>query len=195
MFNTLFDTLSFEEFLSPAGRFYIFFKKDVLYGLSLSVDGETLKKRFSRFFKNSYPSVRRKRLPEKICSELKGYFDGTLRNFSLTTVIDIEEGGYFFTEFEINVLNKVREVPYGETRSYTDIAISLGDPDSRRAVGQVLSRNPLPVVIPCHRIIGRRGDIHGYSLGIDLKRRLLMHEYYHLYPSGSSREDNKFSPR
>ncbi len=190
MSRLLLEGLSFEEFLSPFGRVYIFFVKDVLYGLSLSMEDENLRK---RFFKNlPHPVIKRKRLPENIYNEIKGYFDGTVKNFSIITVLDTEGCSFFFTEFERRVLNKVREVPYGETRTYTDIARSLGYPDSRRAVGQVLRRNPIPLVIPCHRIIGRGGDIHGYSLGIEMKRRLLMHEYYHLNFSGRSSENNKF---
>ncbi len=182
MSRILFESLSFDEFLSLFGRMYIFFVKDILYGLSLSMNDENLRK---RFLKNlSHHLIKRKRLPENIYNEIKGYFDGTLKNFSIITVFDTEECRFFFTEFEIKVLNKVREVPYGETKTYTDIAKSLGDPDLRRAVGQVLRKNPVPLVIPCHRIIGTKGDIHGYSFGVEMKRRLLMHEYYHLDLSG-----------
>src|SRR4030043_1701346 len=82
------------------------------------------------------------------------------------------------TEFERKVWLTLKEIPYGETRTYKWLAEKIGKPSAYRAVGKALSRNPLPIVLPCHRIIESDGTIGGYSSGIDIKRRLLEIEYY-----------------
>ena len=72
-----------------------------------------------------------------------------------------------------SVWQKLLEVPYGQTASYRDIATAVGNPRAVRAVGMANRRNPIPILIPCHRIIGSKGDLVGYSSGLDLKRKLL----------------------
>jgi O-6-methylguanine DNA methyltransferase len=70
----------------------------------------------------------------------------------------------------------LRDIPYGETRSYRDLAIALGKPTAVRAVGAANGANPLPIVVPCHRVIGANGNLVGYGGGLPLKRRLLEFE-------------------
>lgn len=77
------------------------------------------------------------------------------------------------TRFSIAVLQAARAIPYGHTLSYSDIAQRVGSPEALRAVGQVLARNPLPIVIPCHRVIGKGGRPLGTGEGLKLRRRLL----------------------
>jgi len=77
------------------------------------------------------------------------------------------------TDFQVDVWNALLEIPYGETRSYKDIAIAIGNPDASRAVGNANNRNPLPIVIPCHRVIGANKKLTGYAGGIDIKKQLL----------------------
>lgn len=77
------------------------------------------------------------------------------------------------TPFEMKVWDTVYGIPYGETRSYHWVAKQIGNPKEVRAVGQALKHNRLPVVIPCHRVINKSGDLGGYSGGVDLKRKLL----------------------
>ena len=77
------------------------------------------------------------------------------------------------TEFYRAVWRALEAIPYGETRSYGDIAAAVGRPKAVRAVGQANHRNPIPIVIPCHRVVGADGSLTGYAGGLDLKARLL----------------------
>jgi methylated-DNA-[protein]-cysteine S-methyltransferase len=77
------------------------------------------------------------------------------------------------TRFQQAVWEATRTIPYGETRSYGWIARCIGAPKAARAVGQALNRNPFPIVVPCHRVIGKSGGLTGFSCGLDVKRRLL----------------------
>jgi methylated-DNA-[protein]-cysteine S-methyltransferase len=77
------------------------------------------------------------------------------------------------TAFQRRVWTAVRDIPYGETRSYGQIARQAGSPAAARAVGQAMATNPVPIVVPCHRVIGSAGDLRGFGGGPDLKRRLL----------------------
>ena len=77
------------------------------------------------------------------------------------------------TEFQRDVWRLTASIPYGETRTYGWIASKLGRPSSVRAVGQAMAKNPLPIIVPCHRIVGSNGSLGGYSGGLELKKRLL----------------------
>jgi methylated-DNA-[protein]-cysteine S-methyltransferase len=98
--------------------------------------------------------------------ELVAYLSGTLTRFSVPLAPD-------GTAFQVSVWNALRSIPYGETRSYLDIARLIGKPSSCRAVGMANNRNPVPIFIPCHRVIGADGSLTGYAGGLDLKRKLL----------------------
>lgn len=77
------------------------------------------------------------------------------------------------TEFEQSVLDEICAIPRGETRSYGEIAEAIGRPDASRAVGQACGANPVPILIPCHRVLGQRGGLVGFGGGMELKVRLL----------------------
>ncbi len=98
--------------------------------------------------------------------QLGEYFDGARRTFDL----DLAPSG---TAFQRQVLDALLTIPYGETRSYADVARQVGRPAAVRAVGAANGRNPLPIVIPCHRVIGRDGSLTGFGGGLDAKRFLL----------------------
>ena len=104
--------------------------------------------------------------------QLTEYFEGTRRTFSLP--LDI--GG---TLFEKEVWKAIARVPYGQTSSYGDIAAFIGKPGSARAVGRAARKNPVPFIIPCHRIIGANGALTGYAGGVDVKETLLNFEKNH----------------
>lgn len=105
---------------------------------------------------------------EKIAGkELRAYFSGKLSSFS--TPCDL--GG--LTPFTQAVLKVTARIPYGEVRSYRWVAEQLGRPKASRAVGNALARNPIPIMIPCHRVIRSGGGLGGYALGLGWKRRLL----------------------
>ena len=99
-------------------------------------------------------------------TQLGEYFRGTLREFDL----DLKPTG---TAFQLAVLNALSTIPYGETRSYGEIASQIGRPKAVRAVGAANGRNPLPIVIPCHRVIGADGSLTGFGGGLETKRYLL----------------------
>ena len=104
--------------------------------------------------------------------QLTEYFSGTRREFDL----DLELSG---TEFQVSVLRALQEIPYGETVSYGEIARRIGRPKAVRAVGAANGRNPIPIVVPCHRVIGSSGDLTGFGGGLDTKEALLRLEAEH----------------
>ncbi len=101
--------------------------------------------------------------------QLQLYFAGKLKEFDLNLA---PEG----TEFQRDVWNEVAKVPFGETLSYLDIAMKSGGKTYTRAVGLANGKNTIPIIIPCHRIIGTNGKLTGYAGGIENKRWLLLHE-------------------
>ena len=103
---------------------------------------------------------------------LKEYFRGKQVHFDFP--LDIDRG----TPFQKKVWAKLMEIPYGECRSYKWIAEQIGHPLAARAVGMANNKNPLPPVIPCHRVIGSDGSLTGYAFGIHVKKQLLEMEYH-----------------
>jgi methylated-DNA-[protein]-cysteine S-methyltransferase len=104
--------------------------------------------------------------------QLTAYFNGQLQEFSLPLA---PQG----TDFMQAVWKALRAVPYGKTASYQDIATAIGNPKAVRAVGQANHRNPLPIFIPCHRIIGSNGKLVGYAGGLPIKQQLLALEKHY----------------
>jgi O-6-methylguanine DNA methyltransferase len=98
---------------------------------------------------------------------LEGYLQGEVKDFSIP--LDLENG----SEFDRSVWEGARLIPYGETKSYAWLGAAIGRPGSARAVGGSLGRNPLPIVIPCHRIIKSDGTLGGFGAGLKWKHRLL----------------------
>jgi methylated-DNA-[protein]-cysteine S-methyltransferase len=98
--------------------------------------------------------------------ELEEYFAGERRAFSFA--LDLRG-----TDFQLACWRALRVIPYGETRSYGDIARAVGKPQGFRAVGMANNRNPVAIVVPCHRVIGSDGTLCGYGGGLDVKRKLL----------------------
>lgn len=103
-------------------------------------------------------------------NELDAYFNGDLKEFKQK--IKFVNG----TEFEHKVWLALKEIPYGETRSYKWISEKVGRPKAMRAVGQALKKNPMPIILPCHRVIASDGSIGGFSCGVEIKWWLLRHE-------------------
>jgi methylated-DNA-[protein]-cysteine S-methyltransferase len=149
--------LSYDIFESPLGRLYLVFQGHSLCALT---------------FQKPDSMLRRDKSPHGVLKELTEYFESGRDHFSLK--ITFTHG----TAFDQRVWLALRKIPYGETRTYKWLAEKIGKPGAGRAVGQSLSRNPLPIILPCHRIIESDGSIGGYSAGINIKRRLLDLEYY-----------------
>ncbi len=103
---------------------------------------------------------------EEAQAQLDGYFAGKRRDFTLA----LAPAG---TPFQQRVWEALTKIPYGSVASYSEIAKRIGAPDAVRAVGAANGRNPLPIVVPCHRVIGADGSLTGFGGGLPLKRRLL----------------------
>lgn len=108
--------------------------------------------------------------PDEIARPLSEYAEGRCRRFAL----DVDLSGV--RPFHRRVLEAIQDIPFGETRSYGWVAREIGEPKAARAVGRALARNPIPIIIPCHRVIASSGGLGGYGGGLPLKRKLLQLE-------------------
>lgn len=108
-------------------------------------------------------------LTKQAAKELNDYLEGKRKSFTVPLSL---KG----TDFQKSVWQKLTEIPYGETKSYKEIAESVGSPKAFRAVGMCNNKNPIPFIIPCHRVVGTNGSLTGYALGLDMKERLLQLE-------------------
>lgn len=105
-------------------------------------------------------------LLKEAIKQLDEYFDGKRKSFDLP----LEPKG---TEFQKKVWNALKEIPFGETRSYGEIAKIIGNEKAARAIGMANNKNPIAIIVPCHRVIGANGKLVGYAGGLDIKERLL----------------------
>ena len=117
------------------------------------------------------PALKPPRTPfgREIRDQLKNYFAKKLTRFDLK--LDLQG-----TEFQKNVWNELRKIPYGSMATYGQIAQRIGNPKAARAVGSANHKNPLWIVVPCHRVVGVKGKLTGYAGGLDMKAYLLRHE-------------------
>ncbi len=106
---------------------------------------------------------------QRVQDQLQSYFIKKLLQFNLP----LEPKG---TPFQLSVWNQLQKIPYGYTWSYQQLATAIGKPNAIRAVGNANARNPIPIIIPCHRVIRKNGNLGGYGGGIVIKDRLLAHE-------------------
>ena len=113
--------------------------------------------------------VRNDRAMSDVVAQLRAYFAGELRDFDLPLA-------FSGTAFQERVWDRLRVIPYGETTTYGAIARDIGRPDAVRAVGAANGANPIPIVVPCHRVVGSNGSLTGFGGGINVKRWLLDHE-------------------
>ena len=103
---------------------------------------------------------------QRVAAELTEYLAGSRREFS----VPVKPSG---TPFEQETWRELQRIPYGDTRTYGDVASAVGRPRAARAVGAANHKNPIPIIIPCHRVVAAGGGLGGYGGGLDLKRRLL----------------------
>ncbi len=118
---------------------------------------------------NGAPTDRGKhnQFTEEVTKQLNEYFEGKRKRFDLA----IEYSRC--TPFQAKVYSELANIPYGERRSYRDIAIAIGCPKGARAIGMANNRNPIQIIIPCHRVVGSSGRMVGYAGGVDTKEYLL----------------------
>jgi len=153
---------------------YVYFYNTGIRELGILGIGATEDKITDLFFeyeienikKSSNYIIKETTLIKKATSQLFEYLNGKRRDFNLPL---LKEG----TDFQISVWNELLKIPYGETRSYKDIAIAINNEKAVRAVGMANNRNKIPIFIPCHRVIGSNKKLVGYGGGLEIKEFLL----------------------
>jgi methylated-DNA-[protein]-cysteine S-methyltransferase len=158
MTTTTTQTMLYETFDSPIGELLVVGDGEALSGLYMQ-DGRRPVTVPSSWERDSRPFG-------ELREQLGEYFAGDRRGFDLPLA---PQG----SEFQLRVWEGLREIPYGETESYGELAARIGHPGSARAVGAANGRNPISIVVPCHRVIGAGGSLTGYAGGLERKRLLL----------------------
>jgi methylated-DNA-[protein]-cysteine S-methyltransferase len=150
---------------TPIGQLLVAVSDRGLASISYDLDAEGQLERFARI---AGPCVLRSRRTVDVARrELDEYFEGRRRAFDLT--LDLRA----LPAFTVSVLSELARVPYGETTTYGALARRVGHPKAARAVGTVMNRNRIPIVLPCHRVVGANGSLVGYAGGLERKSALL----------------------
>ena len=152
--------LEFSIVHSQFGDFGIFVRHKSLINVILPNSIKSIK---------TIPSKNKSAFMIKVRSQLTQYFKGARRSFDLK--VDFNMSTFF-----LNTLEEVKKIPYGSTISYKDIANNIKSPKGYRAVANANARNPVPIIVPCHRVIKSNGDFGGYGGGSTLKKKLLEFE-------------------
>lgn len=150
----------FKKIGSPIGVLYIVATSRHLVGLTPEIGWNRLKKRFNILIEQENDII------NKTQYQLDEYFDGIRQKFDIPIFLD-------GTEFQKSAWNALLEIPYGKTISYQEQAKNIGSPRAIRAIGGANGANPISIVVPCHRVIGKSGKLTGYASGLDIKRFLL----------------------
>ena len=149
---------------SPIGRLFLAGNEDGLAWIGFP-NGKNIYEPEADWEENAEPLAAAVR-------QLTDYFEGNRKQFDLRLSPAV-------TPFQGRVLQALQAVPYGETVTYGELARRIGQPKASRAVGMANARNPIPIVIPCHRVIGKSGKLTGYGGGLDVKQALLDLEQGH----------------
>ena len=160
--------MNFLDIDSPVGRLRLIADGERLIGIHFE-HGRDGARQASELTERTSPVLERAR------TQIHEYFTGARHDFDLP----LEPRG---TEFQRKVWDRLTRIPYGETTSYGALARELGDPGASRAVGLANGSNPLPIVIPCHRVIGADGSLTGFGGGLAIKQVLLQLESQHRQP-------------
>lgn len=165
------ETLHSTVVNSPVGPLFLAASAKGLVALEFGVrlPGQQTIRPNPRDLREESKAVRFEETPDAMRNyvrELEEYFAGTRREF--TFALDLRG-----TDFQVACWRALVAIPYGETRSYADIARAVGKPQAFRAVGMANNRNPIAIVVPCHRVIASDGTLCGYGGGLDVKRKLL----------------------
>jgi O-6-methylguanine DNA methyltransferase len=168
------EVLHSTTFASPVGPLFLAASKKGLVALEFDarLPGQQTIRPNPRDLRSESNAVGFERADAKMSAyarELLDYFTGDRREFSFP--LDLRG-----TEFQLACWRALLAIPYGETRTYADIARAVGSPQGFRAVGMANNRNPIAIVVPCHRVIASDGTLCGYGGGLDVKRKLLQLE-------------------
>ena len=157
--------VAYELHDTPVGRLFVAVTEHGVCEISYDADAETEAERLARSFGTRV--LRSSRPTDEVRRQLDEYFAGKRREFELE--VDLRPA----REFGRAVLEELAHVPYGELTTYGTLAVRAGRPRAARAVGTVMNRNPVPIVLPCHRVVGSSGSLVGYAGGLERKRTLL----------------------
>ncbi len=165
------EVLNCTKFTSPVGPLFLAASKQGLVALEFDqrLPGQQTIRPNPRDLRAESKSCRFEECEKELSRythELEEYFAGRRREFSFP--LDLRG-----TDFQLACWRALLQIPYGETRSYADIARAIGRPQGFRAVGMANNRNPIAIVVPCHRVIASDGTLCGYGGGLDIKRKLL----------------------
>ena len=153
-------TYFFNIIKSPLGKLRIVGSDEGLYSVYLE----------HRNFKKNHMTSKVKNPKHKILKqtevELSEYFNRTRTHFTIPIIL-------IGTDFQLKVWHELKKIPYGKTISYKELAKRIGNSNASRAVGGANNKNPLSIIIPCHRVIGSNGKLVGYAAGLDSKSKLL----------------------
>ncbi len=151
--------VKYYNFESPIGEMIICFSEKGIVYLNLLDEDDNLERKYGQVVRVGVDEY-------DYHKEVVEYLEGKRRNFTLS--LDLKG-----TPFQMKVWKELLKIPYGETRTYKDIAEAIGNPKAYRAVGNALNKNPVLIVVPCHRVIGSNGQLTGFGGGIELKAWLL----------------------
>lgn len=145
----------------------IFFYETKIGNIGIKeIDGKISNLYFKENEFNIYDEIKEVPILKEASIQLNKYLNGDLKEFSLPLVV---KG----TDFMMKVWNELENIPYGETLSYKELGKRIGNPKGARAIGLACNKNPIPIFIPCHRVVGSNGNLTGYRGGINLKVKLL----------------------
>ncbi len=160
------DGLYYTKFNTWLGEIILLFLKQGLVYISLSGQKEDIIKFREKYYSNSPIFLSEYNIYKR---QILQYFSGERQEFSLPLFLH-------GTEFQKQVWQALQKIPFGQVASYKDIAQAIGNPKAFRAVGNANSKNPIPIVIPCHRIIKSNGELGGFTGDIEIKKNLLEFE-------------------
>ncbi|HET8653874.1 MAG TPA: methylated-DNA--[protein]-cysteine S-methyltransferase [Gaiellaceae bacterium] len=157
--------VSFDVADTPIGPLLVAVTEQGLCRISFDPEPERETESLARTF--GVRVLRSPRQVDDVRRELDEYFEGRRREFDLRLDLRGREG------FSRLILERLARVPYGEVTTYKTLAVEAGNPRAARAVGTIMNRNPIPIVLPCHRVVGSNGSLVGYGGGLERKRLLL----------------------
>lgn len=150
------DMIQGGSYLSPIGRIWIAVEEEKIVGISIGEDGNGIEE----------SGLEQSEVLKEAKRQLAEYFNGSRREFRLPLK-------FRGTDFQEKVWRALQTIPYGQTRSYGEIAAIIGNPKASRAVGGANHKNPILIVVPCHRVIGADGSLVGFGCGLAVKKYLL----------------------
>jgi methylated-DNA-[protein]-cysteine S-methyltransferase len=165
-------TLCYDWMDSPLGKFSMASTEQGLCYLSLTGGQDRLEQLGEKM---GHVLLSEPNRFHEVIEQLTDYMEGTLRAFDLA--LDLSQG----TRFQQQVWEAAQSIPYGQVRTYAELARSIGRPKAARAVGSALGRNPLLIVVPCHRVLRSDGGLGGFAAGLEVKRALLRLEGHASY--------------